>query len=285
MGVRSKRRSATQSSATTSRASLRPRTVPRSPSTDAHDHPRGHTSTHARGRVARQARRSEARRAARRSRCRRRRRRAARPAEDRRSACPSACRPSAGSGRSAGPATSGRLPSGVSATSSFARDGDDEAAERRPRRFAVAAEQAASSRPARPPRRPQSAVTSNRPGAGNEKSAGCAFSTPTTSRISSSTARPGGLSSPATTTSASGDRRDRLPRAAPRLRLALGERCAHDGQRPLARLVLVRELDPLQLALHTVSFRESSPRRRRELTVPRGRPSSSAISPGVYSSR
>jgi len=33
------------------------------------------------------------------------------------------------------------------------------------------------------------------------------------------------------------------------------------------------------------SLSESSPRRRRELTVPRGSSSSSAISPGVYSSR
>ena len=66
-------------------------------------------------------------------------------------------------------------------------------------------------------------MTSSRPGAGSEKRAGCASSTPTTSRISSSTARPGGLSRPATTTSSHRHDGDRLPRAPPRLRLALGE--------------------------------------------------------------
>ena len=49
-----------------------------------------------------------------------------------------------------------------------------------------------------------------------------------------------------------------------------------------ARLVLIGELDPGEVDLHvTVSRSWSSPRRRRELTVPRGRSSSSAISPGV----
>ena len=40
---------------------------------------------------------------------------------------------------------------------------------------------------------------------------------------------------------------------------------------------------PLLGVLHVRSFIRSRPRRRRELTVPRGRSSSSAISPGVYS--
>ena len=42
------------------------------------------------------------------------------------------------------------------------------------------------------------------------------------------------------------------------------------------RAGLVRRVEP-----HTRSLSESSPRRRRELTVPRGSSSSSAISPGV----
>ena len=128
-------------------------------------------------------------------------------------------------------------------------------------------------------------MTSSRPGAGSEKSAGCACSTPTASRISSSTARPGGLSSPATT-------------ASPTTSAAIGfqeRRCGVGSRSPkaalttcprtLARVVLAGNLDPLELDPHTLSFSESRPRRRRELTVPRGRPSSSAISPGVYSSR
>ena len=83
---------------------------------------------------------------------------------------------------------------------------DDEAAERRPRRLAVVAEQPLRAVLRRRPRRPSRRSTSSRPGAGSEKSAGCASSTPTTSRISSRTARPGGLSSPATTTTRERDR-------------------------------------------------------------------------------
>ena len=82
-----------------------------------------------------------------------------------------------------------------------------------------------------------------------------------------------------------GDRRGGLPRASPRLGLPLGERGRHERPGALSRLLLARDLDRFQLASHTVSFNESSPRRRRELTVPRGTPNSSAISPGVYPSR
>ena len=56
----------------------------------------------------------------------------------------------------------------------------------------------------------------------------------------------------------------------------------HDA---LAGLVLAGDLDPLELAPHSSSPSASRPRRRRELTVPRGRSSASAISPGVNSSR
>ena len=52
------------------------------------------------------------------------------------------------------------------------------------------------------------------------------------------------------------------------------------------QVVLAGDLDPEKLPLHSRrSFILSSPRRRREFTVPRGSSSSSAISPGVYSSR
>ena len=61
-----------------------------------------------------------------------------------------------------------------------------------------------------------------------------------------------------------------------RLAARLGRAYAADvtGFRPAGNAL---EVDPHA----TVSLRVSSPRRRRELTVPRGRSSSSAISPGV----
>ena len=115
---------------------------------------------------------------------------------------------------------------------------------------------AASSRPASTTQAPASEVTSSRPGAGSEKSAGCAFSTPTTSRIVVEHRAAGRAEQPRRATDdARARRRDRLPRSARRLRLALCERRAHDRPRALARLVLVRDLDPLELALLTrVSF-------------------------------
>src|SRR6266511_2971245 len=79
-----------------------------------------------------------------------------------------------------------------------------------------------------------------------------------------------------------------LARMAPRPRhaFALEVRGAHDVPRAPARVVLAGDLDSLEIALHSSrSFSLSSPRRRRELTVPRGRSSRSAISPGVYSRR
>ena len=92
-------------------------------------------------------------------------------------------------------------------------------------------------------------MTSSLPGAGSEKRAGCAFSTPTTSRMLSSTARPGGLSRPATTTSAiaiaASGFQERRRGCGSRSANAL----AHDGERAHARLVLVRDLDLLELAL------------------------------------
>ena len=84
-----------------------------------------------------------------------------------------------------------------------------------------------------------------------------------------------------------GGERERAQVAArPRDGLPLEVRGAHDLPRAPARVVLARDLDSLQLALHSSrSFSLSRPRRRRELTVPRGRSSRSAISPGVYSRR
>ena len=80
---------------------------------------------------------------------------------------------------------------------------------------------------------------------------------------------------------------DRQPKAMPlgRDRLPCGERVANDGRRALAGVVLAGDLDVLELALHSSSASASSPRRSREFTVPRGRSSVSAISPGVKSSR
>ena len=75
--------------------------------------------------------------------------------------------------------------------------GDDEAAEGRPARLTVVAEEPLRAVLVARPRRLRRRQTSSRPGAGSEKSAGCARSTPTTSRISSSTAIPGGLSTAA----------------------------------------------------------------------------------------
>ena len=85
-------------------------------------------------------------------------------------------------------------------------------------------------------------------------------------------------------------------------RLAFFERRCDDHPRPVPGAMLVGDRDLLELALHSSSAgisesesaasepasepeSESSPRRRRELTVPRGRSSASAISPGVKSSR
>ena len=65
------------------------------------------------------------------------------------------------------------------------------AATRTPR---VGAEPALRAVLAHDPGAARGAATSSRPGAGSEKSAGCACSTPTASRSESSTARPGGLS-------------------------------------------------------------------------------------------
>ena len=78
-------------------------------------------------------------------------------------------------------------------------------------------------------------------------------------------------------------RRERLPRTAARLRLALRERRRDD--RPCACARRARSGARSAQALSHSDSRASSPRRRRELTVPRGTPRSSAISPGVYSSR
>ena len=93
------------------------------------------------------------------------------------------------------------VPPGVRATSSFARV----ATTKRPKGDHDASRYGPSSRfepSCSTTHAPESADTSSRPGAGREKSAGALSSTPTTSRISSRTARPGGLSSPASTTSA-----------------------------------------------------------------------------------
>ena len=163
---------------------------------------------------------------------------------------------------------------------------DDEAAERRPRRLAVAAEQPLRAVVARRPRRPSRRSRAAAP-ARAARRAPAAPSRPRPPR-GSRRARRGRAGSAGRRDDDERDRerRERLPRAPRRLRLALRERRAHDGPasarapraRPGSRSAPARFLT-------RVSFSESSPRRRRELTVPRGRPSSSAISPGVYSSR
>ena len=78
---------------------------------------------------------------------------------------------------------------------------------------------------------------------------------------------------------------DTWPVRRPLHRRALAERSRDHTPSTLASLVLLREVDALELALHSSSPSTSRPRRSRELTVPRGRPSASAISPGVNSSR
>ena len=81
-------------------------------------------------------------------------------------------------------------------------------------------------------------------------------------------------------------RRDE-PAARARDRLALRICRPHDLPRALAGLVLSGDFDAVEphRSSSSSAARRSSPRLRRELTVPRGRSSSSAISPGVYSRR
>ncbi len=90
------------------------------------------------------------------------------------------------------------------------------------------------------------------------------------------------------------DHRAAQPPARPAHRDALGVRAPHDPPGPLARRGILAGRQPrqrvAQLALghaagpSSASPSASSPRRRRELTVPRGRSSAAAISPGVSSS-
>ena len=134
---------------------------------------------------------------------------------------------------------------------------------------------------------PPAPLTSSRPGAGSLKRAGAACSTPIVRRTASTTARPGGenavaaTTATATTGTASGQRR-RATCARSRRAYA----APHDGPGPLLRRGVDRHLLERLLHVHRSSSpRRSSPRRSRELTVPRGSSSNSAISPGVYSSR
>ncbi len=188
-------------------------------------------------------------------------------------------RPStAGSGRSGRASDQRTSPSGSSAASSFARatttnrpNGDHEASRQSPRRrFEPSAWTTQT---------PSADSTSKRPGAGSEKSAGCARSMPTASRIESSTACPGGLATaPATTATAASTRTGRHDLALARCGRALLVRRAHDL--PRALLCALRRRNRVELH-GSVSCSWSRPRRSREFTVPRGRSSRRAISPGV----
>ena len=138
---------------------------------------------------------------------------------------------------------------------------------------------------------PPAPLTRRRPGAGSWKSAGCAPSMPIDFRTAFTTARPGAESAAAATATTAAAARTNAGRT--------GLRAAHRGLAPHVRLADDRpgallgvgvDRHLVECALHvrspsTASCSRSSPRRRRELTVPRGRSRMCAISPGVYSSR
>ena len=143
---------------------------------------------------------------------------------------------------------------------------------------------------------PAAESTSRRPAAGSRTSAGSDGSMRAgaiASRSSSSTARPGGETAAATmaatiATAIAGLRNGR--------RFGVGSRSAYAARTTAhARRSAPassgrgrrREREPKLFVVHRSrrSPSASRPRRRRELTVPRGSSSSLAISPGVYSSR
>ena len=279
----SKRRRLPSRANPTVRAVARPRTVPRSPSTTRTAVRRAYASTWAGpGRHAGASGRGRASSAV----------ALAVAADDpeplrsrgRRSACRSSCRPSAGSGRRAGRATSARLPPGS------ARRARSAATRRRSGRTATrtlrgSCRAAASSRPRSTTQAP--AVRGHeQPARGRqreERRLRLLDADDLADLVEHGAA--GRAQEAGDDDERQRDRRDRLPRAAG----GVGSRSAnalrttaHERSRascsPGSRSARSSFLTPC-------SFSESSPRRRRELTVPRGRPSSSAISPGVYSSR
>ena len=162
--------------------------------------------------------------------------------------------------------------------------GDDEAAERRPARLAVLAEQPLLPVCLGRPRRPRSRrVRGAVPPAGKAGRAqrGTARSTPTTSRIRSTTARPGGVASgqrdassaaaaTAITTPRSACASAAAPALAPRRRRRARRSRARVRARRRRREPSIRSSSSLTAAPSS----SSSPRRSRELTVPRGRSSS-----------
>ena len=142
--------------------------------------------------------------------------------------------------------------------------------------------------------------TSSSPAAGSERSAGLASGSPipTTSETRSPTFAPAGLRPIASATAPAGDREDEPARRAGRAgRAVVRVGGADDVPRALLRRRLVRGAQlaepvlEVAIAAHEPSSaasiagrRRSSPRRSRELTVPRGSSRISPISPGVYSS-
>ena len=198
-------------------------------------------------------------------------------ARGRRCACRCACPPSAARRRRGAAASSARRSSTSSATSSFARRRDDVEPVRRPLRVRRTS-RCARLRPlscdepdaavARPRRRAAARCRQR-----EERRLGVLDADRLAHLLEDGVAR----------------RRERSPRRRPRQprRAPATSRLARAPRR--GRALLVRAPHDLPGALLGVahassSFIRSRPRRRRELTVPRGRSSSSAISPGVYSS-
>ena len=188
-----------------------------------------------------------------------------------------ACRSSEGSRHPAARASSGRA-LGVERGELVRPCRDDVAAERGPRRLVVGPEQ--------PPRAVRlgdpdalSEVTSSRPGAGSEERRLRVFDADR-ARTRSIKARPGGLSTAARSATAtaaaatSGQRGGGEPAAARRRPATTRRPAPPPPRRPGSRCRSSSALiGHLRIA--------SRPRRSRELTVPRGRLSIAAISPGV----
>jgi hypothetical protein len=161
----------------------------------------------------------------------------------------------------------------------------DEAAERRPRRVGVGAEEPLRSVGADEPR-PAPGGDEEPPAAGDvEERRCCALDADRLPQVADD--GPAGRAGGGTHDRERRCEGERGPddRALPDRRLPLAVRGPDDLPRARPRVVLAGDLDPLELPPHTCSFSASRPRRRRELTVPRGSSRSDAISPGVYPSR
>ena len=165
---------------------------------------------------------------------------------------------------------------------------DDEAAERRPARLAVRRRAGASSRPRCTTQTPASEATSSRPGAGSEKSAGCARSTPTPrgsrrarrGRAGSATRRD---EPPTATATSEREAQPARTRARPaRARRTRRETTFHARSRGL---VLAGDLDPLELAPHSSLPERVEAAAQARVDGAARKVERSAISPGVNSSR